>query len=51
MSKTIKKRPMKKARNWDVVGMILGCKGEPMRHRSDRRSKDAKRSWKNEEWM
>lgn len=37
MSKT----KINKGRNWEVVDMILGCKGGPMRDRRERRVKEA----------
>lgn len=44
-------KPRKKGlRNSVVKYALLGCKGGPMRDRRERRSKDARRSFKNEEW-
>ena len=38
MGKTIRKqREMRKPRNMEVLGMILNCKGGPMRDRRERR--------------
>jgi hypothetical protein len=37
-------------RNASVAYATLGCKGGPMRDRRERRMKDAKRSWKREDW-
>ena len=49
MSKKIKHRQQKKPRSIITMDMILNCKGGPMRDRRERRAKDAKNSWRNEE--
>jgi hypothetical protein len=38
-----KKRKMRKPRDLVTLGMILSCKGGPMRDRRERRAKDARR--------
>jgi hypothetical protein len=44
MAKTIRK-----ARNWDVVGMIVASKHTSMRDRRQRKPKEEKFSWKKED--
>jgi hypothetical protein len=34
----------------ETLVALLHCKGRPMRDRRERRAKDARRSWKNEEF-
>ena len=52
VSKTHKQeRQYRKERSGIVLGMILSGKvTQVMRDRRDRRSKDARKSWQNEQW-
>jgi len=45
-----KKIPSLPHRNRFVVPMNKRNRSTKMRHRADRRSKDARRSWRREEW-
>lgn len=49
MSKPAKKQP-RKPRSVEALTAIFSCKGGPMRDRRERRPKDARRSWKREDW-
>lgn len=49
MSKKIKKKKPKRPRNIEILQMTLHCKGGPMKDRRQRRAKDSKNSWRNEE--
>jgi hypothetical protein len=44
MASKIKVREQKKARELTTLWMFLNCKGGRMRHRANRRAKDARRA-------
>lgn len=49
MGQKIKPRQQKKPRSLITRDMILNNKGGPMRHRNDRRIKDKRKSWENDQ--
>lgn len=49
MSRT-KKREMKAPREMITLNMLLHCKGGKMRHKNDRRTKDAGKIRKEQSW-
>ncbi len=42
--------PERKHRNRFIVPMNKRCRAATFRHRGDRRPKDARKSWRREEW-
>jgi hypothetical protein len=49
MGQKIKPRQQRKPRSYITRDMILNNKGGPMRHRNDRRPKDARKSWEKDQ--
>lgn len=45
-----RKRKSARPRSHEALVAILHCKGQPLRDRRERRPKDARRSFKREEW-